>query len=203
MTRPLPPKIVVATNNAAKLRELTGVLAPHAVEVLAASAVVPGWSIEETGRTFAENARLKAVDLAQRSGLPALGDDSGLEVEALGGRPGVRSARYAGEAASDTANVVKVLDELRNAPGESRRAAFRCALALAWPNGDVVEVDGRCDGTIAGAPRGWNGFGYDPVFIDPPSGRTFAELSDDLKNERSHRARAIAALGAALRAPST
>ena len=203
MTRPLPPTIVVATNNAAKLRELTGVLAPHAIEIRAANAVEPRWSIAETGRTFAENARLKAVDLAQRSGLPALGDDSGLEVDALGGRPGVRSARYAGEAASDTANVVKLLDELRSIPRESRGAAFRCALALVWPDGDVVEVEGRCEGTIAFAPRGWNGFGYDPVFLDPPTSRTFAELSDELKNQRSHRGRAIAALCAAFDGRST
>jgi XTP/dITP diphosphohydrolase len=194
MPRQLPSTIAVATNNAAKLREIAEVLVPHGIQLVAAGAIVAAWTVDETGVTFAENARTKALDLARRTGVPALGDDSGLEVDALDGRPGVRSARYAGEAASDTANVRKLLDELRDVPVASRRAAFRCALALAWPDGELLEVDGRCDGTIAFAPRGFHGFGYDSVFLDPATGLTFAELADDRKHERSHRGRALVAL---------
>ena len=194
----LPTRIAVATNNRGKLHEIAEVLGPHGVELVAAGAVVPGWTIEETGETFAENARLKAVDLARRSGLPSLGDDSGLVVDALDGAPGIRSARYAGEHATDAENVAKLLHALRDVAPERRQAHFRCALALAWPDGSLVEVEARCDGTIARAPRGEHGFGYDPVFIDPDTARTFAELSDEEKNARSHRGRALAALCAAL-----
>jgi XTP/dITP diphosphohydrolase len=191
---------VVATTNRHKLREYAELLAADGVELLAADAVVPGWSVVEDGDTFAANARLKARDLARRARLPALGDDSGLEVAALGGRPGVRSARYAGEHATDTDNTALLLSELRDVPDDRRAAAFRCALALATPDGTVVEADGRCEGWIARAPRGVGGFGYDPIFIDPASGRSFAELDADAKNARSHRRRALDALRRALAA---
>lgn len=194
MRAKLSGTIVIATNNHGKLREIRDVFAAYALEVVAAGTLVPGWTIAETGATFAENACLKAIDLARRCGVAALADDSGLEVDALAGRPGVRSARYAGEAASDSANVVKLLDELRHATPRARRAAFRCALALAWPDGALVEVEGRCEGTIAFTPRGFRGFGYDPVFVDPATGLTFAELPEHLKGDRSHRGRALAAL---------
>jgi XTP/dITP diphosphohydrolase len=193
-----PARVVLATTNRGKLAEVTAVLGAHGIEVMGVAEVIPDWTIEETGATFEENARAKARDVAARTGMPALADDSGLEVEALGGAPGVRSARYAGEDASDTDNVARLLTALRAVPENARRAAFRCALALAWPDGSVVEAEGRCDGVIAVAPRGGAGFGYDPVFIDTGTGRTFAELDAAEKNARSHRGRALAALVARL-----
>jgi XTP/dITP diphosphohydrolase len=194
-----PARVIVATNNRGKLREYRELLAADGVELLAADAVVPGWSVVEDGETFAANARRKAVDLAARAALPALGDDSGLEVAALGGRPGVHSARFAGDHATDADNTALLLHELRDVADERRDAAFRCALALVFPDGTLVEADGRCDGWIARAPRGAGGFGYDPVFIDPASGRSFAELPADVKNGLSHRRRALDALRRALR----
>jgi XTP/dITP diphosphohydrolase len=193
-----PARLVVATTNRGKRAEVAAILAPHGVELVAVDDVLPGWSVVEDGATFEDNARLKARDVAARSGLPALADDSGLEVEALGGRPGVRSARYAGEGATDAQNVALLLDELRDVPAARRGAAFRAAVCLAWPDGRVVEASGRCAGTIAAAPRGQGGFGYDPVFVDPDTGRTFAELPPEAKHARSHRGRALAALVARL-----
>jgi XTP/dITP diphosphohydrolase len=200
--RPLPPRIVFATTNRRKLAEVAAMLAPRGVEVVAVDAVLPGWSIEENGVTFEENARAKALDVARRARVVALGDDSGLEVTALGGAPGVCSARYAGEGATDGANVATLLAALRDVPAAARQAAFRCALALAWPDGELLEVEGRCEGMIASAPIGAGGFGYDPVFVDAGTGRTFAELADGEKNARSHRGRALAALCARVDRPS-
>jgi XTP/dITP diphosphohydrolase len=194
----VPPRLVLATGNRGKLREVAEILAADGVTVVASADVAPGWTVEETGTTFAANARLKAVDLARRTRLPALGDDSGLEVDALGGRPGVRSARYAGAHATDAENVARLLGELAGVPPGGRTARFRCALALAWPDGRLVEAEGRCEGWIADAPRGAGGFGYDPVFVDPASGRTFGELPAEAKNAFSHRRRALDALRAAL-----
>jgi XTP/dITP diphosphohydrolase len=193
-----PPRLVFATTNRGKLRELGEMLAPDGVTVVGIADVAPGWSVVEDGATFAENARLKARDVAQRTGLPALGDDSGLEVDALGGRPGVRSSRYAGEHATDAENTALLLHELEAVPDDARGAAFRCALALAWPDGTLVEAEGRCAGWIARAPRGEGGFGYDSVFVDPESGRTFGELPAAAKNAFSHRRRALDALRARL-----
>ena len=204
MSQPaLPRRLVVATTNRGKLVEVTALLAPRAVEVVSVDTVLPGWTLEENGTTFEENARAKAVDVARRAGLPALGDDSGLEVAALGGAPGVRSARYAGAHATDAENVARLLVALRDVPDGARQAAFRCALALAWPDATLLEVEGRCEGTIAHAPSGAGGFGYDPVFIDAASGRTFAELGAAEKNARSHRGRALAALCARLATPGS
>jgi XTP/dITP diphosphohydrolase len=194
----LPARLVLATTNGGKLREVTAILGARGVEVVAVEAIVPGWRIVEDGATFEENARLKARDLAGRGETPALADDSGLEVAVLGGRPGVRSARYAGEDATDADNVARLLEEMREIPDGQRAAAFRCALALAWPDGGLVEAEGRCEGTIARAPRGSGGFGYDPVFLDPTTGLTFGELPADVKNARSHRRRALDALCARL-----
>jgi XTP/dITP diphosphohydrolase len=194
----LPPRLVFATTNRGKLREVAEILAADGVTVVGIADVAPEWRVVEDGATFAANARIKALDLARRTGLPALGDDSGLEVDALDARPGVRSARYAGEDASDAENVALLLRELRDVPEGARGAAFRCALALAWPDGTLVEADGRCTGRIAHAPRGSGGFGYDPVFVDPASGRTFGELSAETKNAFSHRRRALDALRRAL-----
>lgn len=196
-----PPRLVFATTNRGKLREVAEILAADGVSVVGISDVLPEWQIVEDGVTFADNAKLKAVDLARRGGLPALGDDSGLQVDALGGRPGVRSARYAGEHATDVENVALLLEELRDVPDDARGAAFHCALALAWPDGTLVTAEGRCAGRIAAAPRGEGGFGYDPVFVDPTSGRTFGELPSEAKNDFSHRRRALDALRHALGKP--
>lgn len=170
--------------------------------------------VEESGTTFEENALLKAHALRDATGLAALADDSGLAVDALGGAPGVRSARYAGEDATDAANVAKLLGALAEVGAlrpEQRRARFTAVVALAWPDGRDTVVTGTVDGTIADRPRGEAGFGYDPVFVpDGADGRTFAELPADAKAALSHRGRALRALAAALtdgpqapRAPAT
>jgi XTP/dITP diphosphohydrolase len=191
---------VLASDNAGTRAGVAAVLAPWGIEVVPVAQVAPGWTIAETGDTFAANAALKAHDLARRTGVPALGDDSGLEVAALDGRPGVRSARYAGEGADDATNVALLLRELAAVPAAGRAAAFRCVMVLAWPDGVALRAEGACAGEIAHAPRGTGGFGYDPVFVDPTTGRTFAELSAVDKNARSHRRRALERLRAGLEA---
>ena len=179
---------LVATANAHKLRELKTlfdgmdiVLEPRP-EALA----MP----EETGATFLANARLKARAIAQATGEVALADDSGLEVDALGGDPGVLSARYAGEPTDDAANNRKLLDELRGIHGANRRARFRCVLALVAPDGKELTADGRFEGFVLEAPRGTGGFGYDPLFQPEGDTRSLAEYADDEKNAVSHRGRA-------------
>ena len=194
----LPTTLAFATTNRGKLAEVAAILRLDGVRVVAADALVPGWCVVEDGATFAENARIKARDLARRSATPALGEDSGLEVAALGGRPGIHSARYAGEGTSYAAKVTRLLAELHGVPEHERGAAFHCAVALAWPDGAIVVAAGRCEGSIALAPRGTGGFGYDPVFVDPATGLTFAELPVEEKNARSHRRRALEALWSVL-----
>jgi XTP/dITP diphosphohydrolase len=152
--------------------------------------------VEETGTTFEENARIKAEAALAHTGLPGLGDDSGLEVFALDGRPGVYSARYAGEKANDLDNIALLLSELRGVPERRRGARFRCVLALAWPGEPVRTFEGVCRGRILEAMRGERGFGYDPVFFVPSLGRSMAELPLDEKNRLSHRGRAVALLRA-------
>jgi XTP/dITP diphosphohydrolase len=150
--------------------------------------------VDETGDTFEENARIKALAYAQASGLLTLADDSGLEVDALGGGPGVWSARYAGPDASDVDRYQKLLAELADIPAGQRSARFRCVVALVQPDGTVHTAGGSCEGEIGFVPRGAHGFGYDPVFIvQGYGGLTMAELSSDVKNQLSHRARAIVA----------
>src|SRR5205085_2026045 len=157
--------------------------------------------VEETGATLEDNARLKAAALVAAIGLPAVADDTGLEVDALGGAPGVRSARFAGERATYADNVRALLDALAGVAGEGRRARFRTVALARFPGGDEVAAVGSCEGTIAVAPRGDGGFGYDPVFIpaEGGDGRTFAEMSPAEKHELSHRGRAFRALAEALR----
>jgi len=152
-----------------------------------------GLSIEvaETGNTYQENARLKALAMAKESHLISLADDSGLEVKYLGGEPGVISARYAGKHASDEDNYRKLLHRLEGMPDRLRTALFRCALALATPEGEKEVVTGECKGIITHEPRGSSGFGYDPVFYYPEYGKTFAELEPEMKDRVSHRRRAI------------
>lgn len=193
------PRLMLATGNPGKVAELRGILALH-LDLGGVSLLTPrDWptplpEVAETGTTFAENARLKADALASATGLPALADDSGLCVDALGGAPGLHSARWAGPGASDADRNAKLLLALADMPPERRTARFVCAAALAVPGSDTVAADGFCEGIILQAPRGANGFGYDPLFLLPDMGRTMAELTADEKNRLSHRALALSRL---------
>jgi XTP/dITP diphosphohydrolase len=189
-------KLVLASGNRGKAAELGALLAPLGWE-LVSQAELGVVEVEETGPTFEDNALLKARHAATATGLPALADDSGLEVDALGGAPGVRSARYAG-GGGDAANVAKLLRELDAVPDAARGARFRCVLVLLRSAADPAPLvaRGAWEGRIARAPRGTNGFGYDPVFLpaDDAAGRSAAELAAADKNARSHRGQALAAL---------
>jgi len=188
-------RVVLATGNAGKLREFADLLAPAGFEFVsqATFGIEPP---EETGTTFVANALLKARNAARLTGLPAMADDSGLEVDALQGAPGVRSARYAGELASDADNVAKLLQALADVPDAARGARFRCVIALVMAADDPKPLigSGEWQGRILHAPRGHAGFGYDPIFEDSASGRSAAELSAAEKHARSHRGAALAAL---------
>jgi XTP/dITP diphosphohydrolase len=184
---------LLASNNADKLAELGEILAGLPLTLVTPAQVGLDLEVDETGTTFEENARLKATSFAGASGLMALGDDSGLEIDALGGEPGVRSRRYAGADATDENRIALVLKKLEGVPPGRRTARFRCVMAVATPAGVVGVVHGRCEGVIAEAPRGSNGFGYDPIFLLPNQGRTMAELSSAEKHALSHRGRAGAA----------
>jgi XTP/dITP diphosphohydrolase len=186
--------LVIATTNAGKFREFVSLLAGVPV-TLKSLADFPGApEVEETGDTYAENAAKKAIAIARWSGHVALADDSGLEVDALDGAPGVRSARYAGIEQDPNANIDKLLHALQGVPTAQRTARFRCVIAVAGADGAVLTVEGSCEGRILEAKRGAGGFGYDPVFFYPPAGRSFAELAAPAKHEVSHRARACEAL---------
>ena len=195
-------RVVLASGNRGKLREFAQLLAPLGIALVPQSelGIVPP---EETGATFAANAILKARHASAVSGLPAMADDSGLEVDALDGAPGVRSARYAGEHGDDAANIARLLADLRARKSvfgpETTRARFRCVIALVRTADDPAPqlAHGAWEGYIAAAPRGSGGFGYDPVFVDLASGSTAAELPAGLKNARSHRGQALRALLAA------
>jgi XTP/dITP diphosphohydrolase len=183
-------RLVLATRNPHKLRELTPLLAPHELELLPDEVELP----PETGDTFEDNALDKARAAAAATGRPAVADDSGIAAAALGGAPGVRSARYAGEGASDEANLQKLLDEVP--VGGDTRVEYVCALAFVDPAGDEQVVEGRCAGRLTHEPRGSGGFGYDPAVVpdDPGDGRTMAELEPVEKDAISHRGRAARAL---------
>lgn len=189
-------KLLLATTNPGKRREIEQHLAPLGVEVITLdeAGIEPA---EETGSTFEENAWLKAWLAARRSGLWTLAEDSGLEVDALGGRPGVYSARFAGPGASDEENNRKLLEALEGVPEHQRRARFRAVMVLASPQGERWAAEGVCEGSIALAPRGTGGFGYDPLFVF--EGRTFAEMSPSEKDAVSHRGKALRAMVARLR----
>jgi len=183
-------KLLLATNNRGKARELKALL-----RELPLALVLPGElgitaEVVEVGSSLEENAKIKATVLARRSGLLALADDSGLEVEALGGEPGPLSARYAGEGASDKDRVEYLLAKLKGVPREKRTARFRCVIAIATPEGEVELCSGECQGLITFEPRGEGGFGYDPVFYFPGLDKTMAELPLDVKNKVSHRGEA-------------
>jgi XTP/dITP diphosphohydrolase len=183
-------KLLVATNNPGKVREYQALL--KGLPLTLTYPVQEGLDIEveETGSTFAQNARLKATAYARTSGLLTLADDSGLEVDALGGEPGTRSARFAGQGASDEDRYRLLLSKLEGVPWQQRTARFRCVIAVARPQGEVHTAQGTCEGVIAFEPRGEHGFGYDPVFYMPEHGQTMAELEPEVKNRISHRARA-------------
>lgn len=184
-------QLLVATGNAGKLREIRKLFAERSLEVLGLADVPPVPEAVEDGESFAENAEKKARHYAKATGLPTLADDSGLVVDALGGAPGVFSARYAGEDADDAANNRKLLAQLQGVPAAKRRAAFVCALALCEPEGDCRIFAGRLGGVLLEAPRGDGGFGYDPLFLVPEYGKTLAELPIEIKNRISHRGQAL------------
>lgn len=183
--------MVVATGNRGKLRELNVLLESLGVEIksLADYSGIP--EVVEDGETFAENAVKKAVAAATATGEVALADDSGLEVDSLGGMPGVRSARFAGENRDDQANNDKLLRLLEGVPREKRGARFRCVVAVALPEGGVFTAEGVCEGEIGFQPEGEGGFGYDPLFVVPSLGKTFAQLDMETKNSISHRGKAL------------
>jgi XTP/dITP diphosphohydrolase len=193
-----PGRLVIASHNPGKVREITELLGPHGVEPVSAAALdLP--EPEETGTTFMANAELKARAAADLSGLPALADDSGLCVDALGGDPGIFSARWAGEEKDFAAAMRRVHTALSAAgPDVSPDAHFVCVLALAWPDGHVEWFEGRADGELVWPPRGANGFGYDPLFVPEGGERTYGELSPAEKHADNHRARAFRKLVAAV-----
>jgi XTP/dITP diphosphohydrolase len=188
------PVLVLATLNPHKGRELLALLGavPFQIKLLSE---FPGAQLpEETGRTYAENALVKARTAARLTSVLALGDDSGLEVDALGGAPGIHTARFGGPGLSDRERWELLLERLRDVPPARRTARFRCVIALARPAPGEQVVEGVVEGVIAQAPRGNGGFGYDPVFFYPPLGRTFGEISDEEKQRVSHRAKALGAV---------
>ncbi len=190
---------VIASQNEKKIKELERILSP--LNIYAKTAEQLGKEsveVEETGSTFAENAELKAKAVCEATGMPAIADDSGLVVDALDGRPGVMSARYAGENATDEEKIDKLLSELRETGSTDRNARFECVICCYFPNGEKLFAHGSCEGTIGYAPRGQNGFGYDPIFF-VEGNKTFAELSDNQKDVMSHRGKALKELSVLLR----
>ena len=193
--------LILATNNAGKVRELSEIMRKAKLDITVRGLMdYPGYQApEENGDSFGENARIKAVAAAEALGEVALADDSGLCVDALGGAPGVYSARFAGQGHDDAANIKKLLERMKDVPDGQRQARFVCSLCLAFPNGDFFVAEGDCVGTIARERRGKNGFGYDPVFL-LPDGRMMAELSGTEKNLISHRGAAYQLVMPQLRA---
>ncbi len=184
-------KIVLATRNENKLREVKQFLEPHGIEVVSLNEFPDFPEIEETGETFKDNATIKATEACMFTGMTALADDSGLEVDSLNGLPGIYSARFAGENKSDEDNNNKLLELLKGLPEYQRKARFKCLMAVATTECFVYTTEGVCEGVIAEEPRGEGGFGYDPIFYLPEYEKTFAELDLETKNKISHRARAL------------
>jgi len=191
-------KVILATRNRKKVEEFQRVLKETSLSLLDLREYPQATDVVEDGVTFAENATKKALQTARLTGLPALADDSGLEVDALGKKPGVHSARFAGPGATDRQNLEKLLADLGDCPAPARTARFVCVLAMADPAGHVRLFEGRVEGRIGRMPQGENGFGYDPVFVPEGEERTFAQMSPAEKDAMSHRGRAIANLAAAL-----
>ncbi len=196
-------RFVVATQNLDKLEEIARLLRPIGIEPVSLKEVGVDFSdVEETGDTFLENARIKARAAFEKSGLPSIGDDSGLTVDALNGAPGIYSARYAGEGATNQMRIEKLLRNLEGVPEKKRTARFVCAVCCILESGEELCVQGECEGTIAFEPAGEGGFGYDPVFLIE-DGRSFAQLTDREKDGISHRGRALLKLQKALRERET
>ena len=191
-------EIVVATENPGKLREIRESLGDTAVQILSLTDLPPLPPVKEDGSTFRENALIKARTVAHHTGRLTIADDSGLEVDHLEGKPGVRSARFAGEGVSDADNNRKLLRCLEGVPPSQRGATFRCVIAVVDPHGKESWVEGACRGLIGEKERGTLGFGYDPLFIIPELGKTLAELPLEEKNKISHRGKSLAALKRAL-----
>lgn len=183
-------KVILASKNQHKLTELSAILSQLGFEIALESEYGLDIDVEETGTTFEENSYLKAEAVMKASGLPVLADDSGLMVDALGGAPGVYSARY-GHKSSDQARTAYLLENLKDVPEEKRAAKFVCVITCLWPDGRKIVARGECPGVIAFEPHGENGFGYDPVFYLPERKMTYAELPSEEKNAISHRARAL------------
>ncbi len=189
-------RLALATGNRGKIREIRSLLSGLGIDIVTCDDF-EGWpALEETGDTFEDNAASKALELSRWAGMPALADDSGLEVKALGGEPGVMSARYAGKQGDDAANIARLLREMEDVPVGQRGARFVCVLVLASPRGERVEIRETCGGDITIAPKGELGFGYDPVFIPGGMEKTMAELSLDDKSAVSHRGKALRRLRA-------
>jgi XTP/dITP diphosphohydrolase len=197
---PLPDRIAIATHNPHKLRELARICADWPVAWVTVQNHDPAAfpDVEETGDAYRDNAVLKARAVAAALGLPTLADDSGIEVDALGGKPGVRSARYAGEGASDERNLTELIRAMRGIPGGGRTARYRCSAVLALPDGTEVDAEATCEGTLRKGPKGSDGFGYDPIFEPAGWDRTMAELTPEEKDRISHRGKAFRALRALL-----
>ena len=191
-----PERLAIASRNVHKLRELGRICADWPVEWVTVDNHDPSEfpDVEETGETYLDNAVLKATQVADALGIAAVADDSGIEVDALGGAPGPRSARYAGEHATDEQNLDAMLRAVRGVPSGGRTARYRCIAAVAWPDGRTTHADGTCEGAIVSKRRGGRGFGYDPVFVPAGWDETMAELTDDQKDRISHRGRAFRAL---------
>ncbi len=193
----LPERLAIASRNPGKIREILAICADWPVEWLTADERWP--DVEETGATYLDNALLKARAVAAAVGAPAVADDSGIEVDALGGAPGPRSARYAGEHATDEQNLRALIGAMSGVPASGRTARYRCVAALALPGGDDAYAEGVSEGLLVTKPRGTGGFGYDPIFVPAGWDRTMAELRPDEKDRISHRGRAFRALGDRLR----
>jgi XTP/dITP diphosphohydrolase len=191
---PIPDRLAIATRNPGKVREILKIFEGLPVRFLTFRDR-PEWpEVEETGQTYLENALLKARAVAGATGLAALADDSGIEVDALGGGPGPRSARFDGPGATDASNLERLIREIGAVPSAGRTARYRCVAACAWPGGDHTWAEATCEGAITTEPRGSGGFGYDPVFVPSGGTRTMAELSPEEKNAISHRGKAFRAL---------
>lgn len=191
-------EVLIATNNLGKKKDFEALFNPLGIKVLTLNDLETPIDVEETGTTFEENAILKAETVAQLLGKTVIADDSGLEIDALAGAPGVYSARYAGSGSTDDENIDKALQALEGAPETARTARFRCVLAIAGPNRETMVFSGQCAGIITTQRQGDNGFGYDPIFYVPTKNRTMAELTPAEKSEISHRGAALEELKAAL-----
>ena len=190
-----PETIAIASRNPGKIREILAICADWPVSWRTADDDPDRWpEVEETGTTYLENATLKAIAVARALGVPAVADDSGIEVDALGGAPGVRSARYAGPDASDEENLRKLVDAIREVPPAERAACYRCVATMAADDATITNAEATCEGTLIIEPRGTGGFGYDPIFVPTGETRTVAELSAREKDLISHRGKAFRAL---------